>query len=93
MEQLIQFLSENMYVAAVALYIIGVIIKKIPQIPDWVIPFVLCALGILAGVLLIGVPAGNVDGYVNGSIQGVLAAGAAVLINQGYKQILEAMKK
>ena len=93
MEQIIEFLGENMYMTAIALYIIGVFLKSIPKIPNWVIPFALAGVGILLGVLLVGVPSSSVDGYVNGVIQGILAAGAAVLVNQGYKQIKEAANK
>lgn len=82
MEQIAAFLSENMYLVAAALYIIGVFLKMIPKIPNWVIPFVLTAVGIVFGLLI----AGGADGV----LQGILAAGLAVLVNQGYKQIKEA---
>lgn len=83
MEQIAAFLADNMYIVAVVLYIIGVFCKMIPKIPDWVIPFVLTAVGIVFGLLIVG--------GAGGVLQGILAAGLAVLVNQGYKQITKAV--
>ena len=85
MEQLTSFLAENMYIVAAALYVLGVFLKAIPKIPNWVIPFVLTAAGVAFGLLIIGGP--------DGVLQGILAAGLAVLVNQGYKQIREQVSK
>ena len=85
MEQLTSFLAENMYIVAAALYVLGVFIKAIPKIPNWVIPFVLTAAGVAFGLLLIG--------GADGVLQGILAAGLAVLVNQGYKQIKDQVIK
>jgi len=63
-----------------ALYIIGLIIKKTPKIPDWIIPIILLALGIVGGGVIVGWTA-------SGIIQGALAAGLTVYGNQLYKQI------
>ena len=85
MEQLTSFLAENMYIVAAALYVLGVFIKAIPRIPNWVIPFVLTAAGVAFGLLIIG--------GADGVLQGILAAGLAVLVNQGYKQIRDQVSK
>ena len=85
MEQLTTFLAENMYIVAAALYVLGVFIKAIPRIPNWVIPFVLTAAGVAFGLLLVG--------GADGVLQGILATGLAVLVNQGYKQIKEQVNK
>ena len=85
MEQISSFLAENMYITAAALYVIGVFLKAIPKIPNWVIPFVLTAAGVVFGLLLVG--------GADGVLQGVLAAGLAVLVNQGYKQIRDQVSK
>ena len=85
MEQLTSFLAENMYIVAAALYVLGVFLKAIPKIPNWVIPFVLTAAGVAFGLLIIGGP--------DGVLQGILAAGLAVLVNQGYKQIRDQVQK
>ena len=85
MEQLTSFLAENMYIVAAALYVLGVFIKAIPRIPNWVIPFVLTAVGVVFGLLIIG--------GADGVLQGILAAGLAVLVNQGYKQVKDQVQK
>ena len=85
MEQLTAFLAENMYLAAAALYVLGVFLKAVPRIPNWVIPFVLTAAGVAFGLLILG--------GADGVLQGILAAGLAVLVNQGYKQIKEQVQK
>lgn len=85
MEQLTSFLAENMYIVAAALYVLGVFIKAIPKIPNWVIPFVLTAAGVVFGLLIVG--------GADGVLQGILSAGLAVLVNQGYKQIRKQVSK
>ncbi len=62
------------------LYIIGLVIKKIPGIPDWIIPLALLAIGVIFAMASIG-------WTIQGAIQGILVAGAAVFGNQLYKQI------
>lgn len=73
------YIIDNCLIVIPALYIVGVIIKAIPKIPDWIIPFVLLAIGEAA---CIGIMGASVDA----AIQGVLVTGAAVLVNQGIKQ-------
>lgn len=85
MEQLTNFLAENMYIAAAALYVLGVFLKAVPKIPNWVIPFILTAAGVVFGMLILG--------GAGGVLQGILAAGLAVLVNQGYKQVKEQVSK
>ena len=85
MEQLTSFLAENMYIAAAALYVLGVFLRAVPRIPNWVIPFILTAAGVVFGLLILG--------GADGVLQGVLAAGLAVLVNQGYKQVKEQVSK
>ncbi len=85
MEQLTSFLAENMYIVAAALYVLGAFIKAVPKIPNWVIPFVLTAAGVVFGMLILG--------GAGGVLQGILAAGLAVLVNQGYKQVREQVQK
>lgn len=62
-----------------ALYIVGMMIKSTPKVQDWLIPYILGALGIAGAVGLMGIS-------VNSVIQGVLIAGAAVYTNQLIKQ-------
>jgi hypothetical protein len=79
-----QFIIQEGLIIAAGLYVIGVIIKGIPNIPNWIIPFVLVALGVLAAGF-------SMDGgfTIANILQGIFAAGAAVLVNQGIKQASE----
>lgn len=74
------YITQEAYILIPVLYVIGMILKKIPNIPDWVIPF---------GLLIIAIPVAlALSGWaLQGALQGVLVTGATVLINQGYKQI------
>jgi hypothetical protein len=74
------YIVEKAYVLIPALYLLGLFMKKVPKIPDWVIPLALLGLGILGAVLLVGFT-------IDGVIQGVLVAGVTVFVNQAYKQI------
>lgn len=73
------YITQESLVVIPVLYIIGTLLKKIPGIPDWLIPF---------GLLIIGIPvAMALSGWtVQGAIQGVLVTGVTVFANQLYKQ-------
>lgn len=77
---IIDFIAENTYVLVPVLYIIGVFLKKAEFVADKYIPLILMGCGIVLGLLV-------VPDKVQGIIQGVLVAGAAVLGNQVYKQM------
>lgn len=82
LELLNEYLIEEALIVIPVLLILGKIIKETPSFKDWVIPYVLLALGVIFAVALIGL---NVDAV----IQGILVSGAATLIHQGYKQAKE----
>ena len=85
MEEIIKsFMLEQALVLIPVLWIIGAIVKRTPFIPDWLIPYILLVLGAVGGLVTVGVSA-------EGVIQGILAAGAAVLGHQLVKQTGEAM--
>jgi prepilin signal peptidase PulO-like enzyme (type II secretory pathway) len=73
------YIAEGVYYLVPALYVVGLFIKKIPKIPDWIIPITLLVLGVVASMAILG---WNVDS----AIQGVLVAGVTVFVNQAYKQ-------
>lgn len=80
--EFLEFIVDEMLIAIPVLYIIGYIIKNTPKMLDWVIPYVLV---VIAVALAIGMNGLSVDSI----IQGVLVAGATVLVNQGIKQVKE----
>lgn len=78
--EFLEFIKENMLIATPVIYIIGVFIKKAQFINDKYIPLILLAVGLLLGFLNCGLTVDAIE-------QGVLVAGAAVLVNQAIKQI------
>ena len=81
MEFIDYIISEALIIIPV-LWILGSFLKRTPKVQDWIIPWVLLAVGILAALGIIGFTA-------DAAIQGVLVAGAAVLGHQLVKQTTE----
>lgn len=82
MNDIIQFVQEQMLILVPVLFVIGLLLKNTPKVPDWIIPWVLLVIGIVLAVLLLGDP-------LQGVIQGALVAGATVLAHQLVKQTVE----
>lgn len=76
---------ETLAPLAIALYVIGMFCKSSTRVNDKLIPFILLVLGILGALGLM--PIQDKVSFTDAVIQGVLAAGMAVLSNQGYKQL------
>lgn len=70
---------DDAYILVPVLLILGYIIKKTPNIQDWMIPYILLFVGIIFSLLIIGFNAHAV-------LQGILVTGASVLMHQLYKQ-------
>lgn len=79
MENLINFVPEQLLVLVAALNVLGIFLKNTPAIKDWVIPYILLTVGIAASSFLVGFNA-------TGILQGVVCTGVAVLTNQLFKQ-------
>ena len=79
MEFLYEYIIEQALIVVPVLLVIGQILKSTPKMQDWLIPYILLALGV---ALVIGIMGINVQAIV----QGVLVSGAAVFANQLYKQ-------
>jgi len=75
----LEFVSENVYVLVPVIYVIGIFLKQTPKIFDWCIPWILLAVGVALAIGLMGFS-------VEAIIQGALAAGGAVFTNQLIKQ-------
>ena len=73
------YIDSTMIVASLALMVIGYGLKQTPNVPDWSILWILIAIGVCFGVMMMGFNA-------NGVFQGVLIAAVAVLGHQAYKQ-------
>lgn len=79
-----EYILENVLYLVPALIVVGKIIKEINGVPNWLIPFALLVLGVVA--------ANSVLGWgIEATVQGVLVAGTAVFGNQAWKQGGEAV--
>jgi hypothetical protein len=83
-QQFQNYIAEPIFILVPALWIISVVLRQTPRVPDWVIPYVLLVLGIV----------GSLSILIELSIplritQGVLVAGVAIL---GNKVAKDAMK-
>ncbi|MGL4655190.1 MAG: phage holin family protein [Sarcina sp.] len=79
MENLIKFVPEQLVILVVALYVVGVFLKKTPNIKDWVIPWVLLVLGVSFSLVICGFNATSI-------LQGVICSFGAIAVNQFVKQ-------
>lgn len=73
-----KYIVEQAFILMPALYIIGLMLKE-SHTKDWLIPWILLALGVTGAILILGA---NVEAV----IQGILVAGATVYTNQLIKQ-------
>jgi NhaP-type Na+/H+ or K+/H+ antiporter len=76
---LLRYIVEEAFIVIPALWVLGAFLKKTPKVKDWVILWILLAVGVVFTVAIIGFTAKAV-------VQGILVAGAAVLGHQIVKQ-------
>lgn len=76
---MLSYVVDNCLILLPVLYVIGMAVKGVPNIKDWLIPYILMVFGVAFAVFLNGF---NVDSI----IQGILVAGATVYTNQLIKQ-------
>ncbi|HOV70054.1 MAG TPA: phage holin family protein [Clostridia bacterium] len=79
----LSFLSEQALTLVPVLWVLGALLKKTPKLPNWLIPYILLAAGVLLTCALLGF-------NVRSLVQGVLVTGAAVFGHQLLKQFSEA---
>jgi len=83
---IMSFIVKDAYILIPVLYVIGVLLKKTPRLADWLIPWILLALGMTGGFFL-------GDMQLIGLLQGVLVTGVTVFSNQLYKQTVYKSKE
>lgn len=90
MENLMVFVPEQLGILVAGLYILGMFLKKTPKLEDWMIPWMLVLVGIL-GSIGINVVGQEITGplMTTSVLQGLCAAGVAVLGNQAIKQTVK----
>ncbi len=76
---ILDFISENIYIVTAALFVIGIILKQTPKIPNWSIPYILTLLGVVSCIFILGFS-------INSILQGIITAGISVYFHQVFKQ-------
>lgn len=82
-----KYVFEQLAPLTAALYVIGIILKQTTLLKDKFIPLALLGLGILGSFGLLSL-ASRAD-ITTAIIQGVLATGVAILINETPKQLMK----
>ena len=87
---IMSFIQSNLLIVIVAIYVVGVFLKKIEMIKDKDITILLMLFGITFAVLLSIINAKykvSLEVIVNGLLQGILCWGVSVGVNQTVKQL------
>ncbi|MGL5713680.1 MAG: phage holin family protein [Paraclostridium sp.] len=79
MENIISFVPEQLLILVAALYVVGIFLKKTPNIKDWYIPWILLFLGITFSASILGLTATSI-------LQGIICSFGAIATNQIIKQ-------
>lgn len=83
-----QYIAQSVLPVSAALWVLGnLILRPVKQIPNEFIPVILMLLGI---ALSIGIFKGDI---VTATVQGILAAGCAILADQTTKQMASYLTK
>lgn len=88
----LNFISPDLLIIVFLLYCIGLFLKQIESIPDYIIPLTLLVFGVAFGVLYSGFVLNlgfSTSAIVVAIVQGVICASVAVFGNQILKQMLE----
>lgn len=86
---LLQYVDVSLLVLVAVIYGLGMFLKTLPSVNDWLIPFILLGASIVLTIAYTGfILELGINGkvVVNGIIQGILVASVAVFGNQIIKQ-------
>ncbi len=93
MDQILDYIKPELLIVAVALYFLGIGLKKSQTVPDKYIPIILGAAGIIICAVWVAATC-PLDtgqhvamGIFTAVIQGILVAGLSTYVNQIIKQI------
>ena len=87
---IVEYIRPELFVLIPFLWFIGWLMKNSKKVQDWIIPIVLTVIGVILAPLWIAVVVAEGFGsavILYGIVQGGLVAAAAVLFNEGIKQI------
>lgn len=82
-----QYIPAELGILVVALYIIGMLLKRTPKVADWLIPWILLVLGIIGSVAV------RCQISAQAVLQGIIASAGAGLGNQLIKQTMIGFSK
>lgn len=81
--EILKFIKPEILILIPALIVLGLILKKTPQVKDWLIPNILLGFGIVLSILILSLQGGFTSiNILNGFIQGILVTGMAVYVHQ-----------
>lgn len=87
---ILSYLKPELLIVLAACYVVGMFLKSLPMVKDWLIPLLVLAFGVLFTILYIAVVLGSgftAKAIVEGFMQGLLCAALAVYGNQFIKQL------
>ncbi len=83
-----EYIRDGYVILIPVLYILGRFIKQSEKINNKYIPLILMGVGIVLGICIsFGCKDTVLSAIINGTVQGILTAGAAVLSDQVVKQL------
>ena len=85
----LELIQADLVILIVVIYMLGMFLKKIPNMVDWAIPLVLLVVAIVLTIVYKGIALEegiNAVTTVEGFVYGILVAGVAVFFNQLLKQ-------
>lgn len=80
------FIKPEAMIMVPVLYLIGLLLERTPKIPSWVIPWVQVFVGIIFCLAYYGM-------IIEAVVQGILTAGAAVLLKDLIHKPIDAAKR
>jgi len=89
---LIELIQAELLILIAVVYVLGLFLKKIPNIPDWTIPVILLFAAIVLTVVYKAIALAEgftAVTFVNSVIYGILIAGICVFGNQIFKQTVK----
>lgn len=85
-----QFITPELLIMIVVCYCLGLFLKSVPRIPDWLIPIILLLVTCVVTMLYIAIilkKGFGAETFLMGFIYGLLSSAVAVYGNQVIKQV------
>lgn len=89
---IMELIQPDLIILIAVVYVLGLFFKKIPNVPDWLIPILLLIISIVLTFIYKAIALGEgmlAVTIVNSLIYGILIAGVCVFGNQLIKQTVK----